>query len=67
MEPTKKRHPGGRPRGTIYGVRTTIYDNERGTELMRELAQRRGCGIASLVRELVREEARRQGLIDGED
>ena len=49
-----------------YPERMTHYDNEEGMALLRQIAQRRGLKAAMVLRQLVREEARRIGLADGE-
>ena len=64
MEPPVKRR-AGRPTGSVYSFKTTVYDDEEGAALMHELARRRGVSVAALVRQLVREEAARTGLARG--
>jgi hypothetical protein len=57
-----KRNPG-RPRGAVYPRRLPIYDTDEGIGLLQELARRRGTSAAALVRQLVREEAERAGIV----
>ena len=45
-----------------YPKRLPAYDNAEGEALARELATKRGISVAALLRMLVREEAKRQGL-----
>jgi len=49
-----------------YPERLSHYDNVEGMGLLNELAQRRGQNATSLLRALVREEARREGLTPGQ-
>ncbi|MDO8615875.1 MAG: hypothetical protein Q7T33_09095 [Dehalococcoidia bacterium] len=61
MEQPKKRGVG-RPRGKHYPRVLVAYETEAGARLVAELAERRGTSIASLLRQLVREEAARLGV-----
>jgi hypothetical protein len=58
---TQKRGPG-RPPGVRYPKTLLVYDTEEGMALLQALAYERGISAAALVRQLVREEARRVGL-----
>lgn len=62
---TPKRS-GRRTAANPYSKRIPIYDTEEGLALLNELAQRRGVSAAALMRMLVREEAKRIGIRDGE-
>jgi hypothetical protein len=53
----------GRPKGVNYPLAIRVYENEEGVRLLNALANERGVSTAALVRRLVREEARRTGLI----
>jgi hypothetical protein len=59
MEPRKRP---GRPRGVRYSKTLPVYDTEEGMALLQALAHERGISAAAVVRQLVREEARRTGL-----
>src|SRR5438874_1592208 len=58
--PAKK----GPPAVGAYPRRVPIYENEAGVSLLREIARRRGCSMAAAVRQIVREEAVREGLTE---
>jgi hypothetical protein len=58
---TKKRGPG-RPPGVQYPRKLPVYDTEEGMALLQALAKHRGISGAAVVRQLVREEARRVGF-----
>jgi hypothetical protein len=58
---TKKRGRG-RPPGVQYPRKLPVYDTEEGMALMHALAKHRSISGAAVVRQLVREEARRVGL-----
>jgi hypothetical protein len=60
MEPTKRQR--GRPPGVRYPRTLAVYDTEEGMALLQALAHQRGISAAAVVRQLVREEARRVGL-----
>jgi hypothetical protein len=60
MEPTKRQR--GRPPGVRYPRKLPVYDTEEGMALLQALADQRGISAAAVVRQLVREEARRVGL-----
>jgi hypothetical protein len=60
MEPAKR--PRGRPPGVRYPRKLPVYDTEEGMALLQALAHQRGISAAAVVRQLVREEARRVGL-----
>jgi hypothetical protein len=60
MEPTKRRR--GRPPGVRYPRTLPVYDTEEGIAVLQALADQRGISAAGVVRQLVREEARRVGL-----
>jgi hypothetical protein len=49
--------------GLTYSKRLPFYDNEEGMALLQQLARRRGVKAAALLRMLVREEARRAGVL----
>src|SRR5215212_9550741 len=49
-----------------YSKRLPFYDNEEGMALLQHLARRRGVKAAALLRMLVREEARRAGVLPPE-
>ena len=53
----------GRPPGKQYPARLPVYDTEQGKAMLLELARRRKVSAAQVVRDLVREEAKRVGLI----
>ena len=59
MEQTTKRRTST---AVTYPERLTYYDNEEGMALLRALARRRGLKAAMVLRQLVREEARRELL-----
>lgn len=63
MEQSSKRRGST---AVTYPERMTHYDNEEGMALLRRIAQRRGLKAAMVLRQLVREEARRIGLTDAE-
>lgn len=50
-----------------YDQRISHYDSEEGMELLRRLANRRGISAAAVLRQLVREEARRVEQEGGAD
>jgi hypothetical protein len=59
----QQRKKGGRPRGVNYPVAVRAYENDEGMRLMTALAEiKGGLSTAALLRQLVREEAARQGL-----
>jgi hypothetical protein len=58
---TQKRGPG-RPPGVRYPKKLPVYDTEEGMALLQALAHERGISAAAVVRQLVREEAQREGL-----
>jgi cold-inducible RNA-binding protein len=60
MEPTKRGR--GRPPGVRYPRTLPVYDTEEGMAVLHALADQRGISAAAVVRQLVREEARRVGL-----
>lgn len=61
-----KKHPGGRPKtGTRFPRQFTVYETDRGMELLQEIARKWETTNAEVIRRLIREEARRLGLIDG--
>lgn len=64
MDRPRKRG-GGRPRGIRYPRQFTVYETDRGMELLQEIAARRETTVAETIRRLVREEAVRIGLTDG--
>jgi hypothetical protein len=45
--------------------RIVVYENDEGVELMESLAKRRGLSSTALLRALVREEAKREGVAAG--
>lgn len=57
----------GRPAGVSFPIAVRTYENEEGARLLAELAELRGVSQAALLRTLVREEARRQGLTRDRD
>jgi hypothetical protein len=59
MEQTKK---GSRPRGRSYDQKLFAYTDEEGLRRVREIARRRQCSVAAVIRALVDEEAARIGL-----
>lgn len=50
----------------LFPHHVSVYENQEGVDLLNQLAARRGTSQAALVRGLIREEARRVGLINGE-
>ena len=60
MDPEKRKR--GRPRGVRFPRQLPVYDTEEGMALLQALAQERGISAAAVVRQLVREEARRVDL-----
>jgi hypothetical protein len=42
--------------------RVTLYENDEGVRLLRAIAKRRNCTVATAMRQLVREEAARAGI-----
>jgi hypothetical protein len=63
VEPKAPKKRGPAP---TFDKRVSLYENEEGVRLLEELARLRGQTQAGLVRLLIREEAKRRGLIDGE-
>jgi uncharacterized protein (DUF433 family) len=59
MESTTRK----RPPALHYSRRLPVYDTEEGAALLQELARRRGVSATALVRQLVREEAVRVGIV----
>jgi hypothetical protein len=57
MEPKPKRGPA-----PTFTERVSLYENEEGVKLLNKLAAKRGTSQAGLLRQLVREEAARQGV-----
>ena len=51
-----------RPASAAYPRRVSLYETDEGYGLLSELARRRGVSISDLLRMLVREEARREGV-----
>src|SRR5947209_14115560 len=60
MESHKATRRG--PVAATYSRRLPFYDSDEGMALLQQLAQRRGVKAAALLRMLVREEARREGI-----
>lgn len=51
-----------------FPFRVSHYETEEGLGLLEQLARRRGgVSLTALLRQLTREEARRLGLINGDD
>src|SRR5438876_69760 len=50
-----------------YSRRLSFYDSDEGIALLQQLAEQRGVKAAALLRMLVREEARRTGVLPSED
>jgi hypothetical protein len=59
MQPMRRGQ--GRPKGVRFPKKLPVYDTEEGMALLRQLAHHRGVSAAGVVRQLVREEARRIG------
>ncbi len=53
----------GRPKGAQFSIPVRTYENAEGIELLQRLAEDQGTSVAAVVRQLVREEARRRGLL----
>lgn len=45
-----------------YPERIPLYDTPEGKRILQVIARRRQCGIASAIRQMVREEAARVGI-----
>ncbi len=58
-----QKKPVGRPQGQAFPFPVRAYENEEGLRLLTEMARRRGLAVAALLRQLVREEARRMRLL----
>jgi hypothetical protein len=52
----------GKGTAKTYPRRLPAYDNDEGARLAQELARRRGTSVAALLRMLIREEAKREGI-----
>jgi hypothetical protein len=57
------KRPVGRPQGQTFPFPVRAYENAEGVRLLTEMARRRGLAVAALLRQLVREEARRMKLL----
>lgn len=59
---TEKRGRGRPATGTQFPHLVRSYEDDEGMRLLKELARRRGLSQAALLRQLIREEAKREGV-----
>jgi hypothetical protein len=63
----RAKHPGGRPKGIRYPRQFSVYETDRGLELLKAIADRWDTTQADAIRRLIREKAAELGLADGKE